>query len=182
MRSARAWPSLVLGAFLALAGRAQAGGEVGDGTRWTGGGGDETVTVNVTQHSSANSASVTFTDSNGTSPAASGTLGPNSSEENPTATESGEGRTPGAEGETYRVKEGKPQRKGSDGVWRNMKPWKKKGTQGGSLYESLVAGQPAPRDGVLRASGMDDLPIKQGVPAPWAGVLGPGEEVTSLPQ
>lgn len=118
--------------------------EVEDGSKWTGGGGDETVTVDVDQHSTMGTVSVTYTDSNGASPSTTGTPGANSSSSNPTCEEAGEAGPPGGS-EEYRISGGKVQRKNDRGDWVNMRK-KKDPTKmpGGGNLPSAFPYTPAP--------------------------------------
>lgn len=164
---------VMLGSLQAVA---QGGDEVKDGSTWSGG--DVTVTVDVEQHSSTNTVTVTFTDAEGTSPAAAGTPGESSSEEDPTAAESGSASTPGEDGTSYRVHGGKVQRKNEDGQWVNMRQKTKKDA-GGSIL--LRANEPAPRRGTLRSPFHGSVPLVRGQLAPFTGQFFPGEEVGTLP-
>lgn len=165
--------------------------QVGDGSEWTGGGGDETVTVNVTQNSLSNDATVSYTDSNGTSGNATGTLGPGSSQANPNVSDAGQANTPTEynpdgsvknPGDTYKVDGGAVYRKKADGTWAKMKKKKKTGASRSGI-EHLTAGDAAPHDGTLISPGLPSLPMLAGDIAPRDGYLfGPGEDVTSLPQ
>ena len=161
---------------LALAASA---GEVKDDSSWTDG--SSTVTVDITQNSSANDATVKFTDSAGTSPGATGTLGPSSTEAKPTATESDGASTPQPGGSTYRLKDGKVQKRNAQGQWVTWREVKKKKASGMPLYEQLQAGDPAPSDGTLRSFLRGSIPLLQGELAPWPGVFHPEETVVSLP-
>ena len=164
--------------LLVLSATASAGGEVTDDSVWTNADGSVSVTVGIEQHSSTNSVGVTFTSGDSTSPEATGTPGENSSAENPTCTESGESTNTAGR---FRVKDGKVQKRNSDGTWSNWKRKKKQSTQG-SGYETLVVGQPAPKDGTLRPYTGGEIKLLQGELAPASGYFTGGEEVTSLPQ
>ena len=165
---------VMLGSLQAVA---QGGEEVKDDSTWSGG--DVTVTVDIEQHSSANTVTVTFTDAEGTSPAAQGTPGESSSESAPTASDSGTATTPGEDGTSYRISDGKVQRKNDDGQWVNMRRKTKKDA-GGSIF--LRANEPAPRRGTLRSPFQGSVPLVRGQLAPFTGQFFPGEEVGTLPQ
>ncbi len=159
-----------------------AASEVANGSVWTTSDGGYSATANVTQDSTANSASVSFTDGTGTSGTATGTLGPSSSESSPTVTESGQASTPGPNGATLRVKEGKVQKRNADGSWSNMRKKKKTTSQQDSSFY-LQAGQASPVGGILRSPTHPDIALQRGDVAPWDGWItsSPGEEVVSLP-
>lgn len=179
--------ALALVALLALPGLAL--GQVGDGSEWTWG--TDSATVNVTQNSSANDATVSYTDANGTSGTATGTLGPGSSEATPNVSAAGTGTTPTktdpqtgeqTPGHTYKVEDGKVYRKNERGEWVRGKKKKKTTQTWGGQY--LQAGEPAPKRGVLRSPGQPDVDLLVNDPAPWAGEFwsSPGDDVVSLPQ
>lgn len=172
--------TLVL-ALMALFGLATAAGaedQVKDDSTWSGGG--VTVTVDIVANPTVNTVSVTFTDSNGTSPAATGTPGSSSTSSDPTCTTSGNSQTPGSSGGNYRVQNGRVQRKNSAGDWVNMRKKIKAGGSGGSYY--LQAGSPAPHAGTLVSLRGRSVWLDRGAPAPWSGQLFTnGEEGTSLP-
>lgn len=170
----------VSAALLALASAASAG-EVPDGSQWAGGGGDETITVSVTDDPAVSGGAVfvSASDSTGTSNTTPGAMGANGTDAHPTASESGTISTPG--GKDYRAHNGKMQRKGRDGTWKDMKRKKKKSCARSSGGERLVAGQAAPHDGAFLAPGHPDVLLLVNERAPWDGMLCPGEEITSLP-
>jgi hypothetical protein len=118
--------------------------EVEDGSKWTGGGGSETVTVNVEQHSTMGTVGVTFSDSDGAAPEVTGTPGANSSSSAPTCEESPEASPPGANN-GYRCNKGKVQRKNDRGEWVNMRK-KKDPTKmpGGGNLPSAFPYSPVP--------------------------------------
>lgn len=164
--------SLILGASTA-----SAGGEVLDGSSWTNADGSLTVTADITQYSSSNTVGVTFTSSGHSSPEATGTPGESSSETSPTASESGQASNSSG---TFRVKEGKVQKRNADGTWSNLKKKKKTGSQPGG-FQTLQQGEPAPSDGWLRSPTGRTLFLAKDTPAPFFGYFSPGEEVVSLP-
>lgn len=168
---------LSLLSLLVMSATASAGGEVWDDSSWTNADASLTVTVGITQYSSSNTVGVKFTTGDHTSPEAAGTPGASSSEENPTATDSGASSTSSG---TFRVKGGKVQKKNADGTWSDLKRKKKTGTQGGG-FETLQVGEPAPSDGWLRSPLGRTVFLYQGAPAPFFGYFSPGEETTSLP-
>jgi len=102
-----------------------AGDEVASGSEWVGGGGNETVTVTVTDPYWAGQTTVTYkvTDPSGASGIGNGSEGPSSTPQTPTVDDGDAITTP--DGSSFRAKGGKMQRKGADGSWRNMRLKKK---------------------------------------------------------
>lgn len=95
---------------------ATGGPEVEAGSGW--GGGLSSVTVNMSLNPTVNTVTVSVTSGGGTSSGATGTPGPSCTAADPTCVESG---TMTVGGKTYRVKDGKLQRKNSSGRWINMR-------------------------------------------------------------
>ena len=168
-------------ALLGLAAAAEAG-EVPNGSQWTGGGGDETITVTVTDDPAVTGGAAFYSvddSSPGQSPTVPGAMGPHGTDWNPTVTDGDETSTSG--GEHYRAHGGKMQRKGRNGQWKDMRIKKKKSAKNSTAFEHISAGQRIPHDGVLHSLTHGALPVVEGDSAPWAGFLG-GEEITSLPE
>jgi hypothetical protein len=129
-------PSLAALAALALAPSLLAQ-EIPNGSEWTGGGSNETVTVNVTDPFWSGQTTVTFkvTDPSGASGIGNGSEGPTSTPLTPTVDNGDVVTTP--DGSQFRPFRGKTQRKGADGQWRNMRLKKKpkpKGKTTGSTW------------------------------------------------
>jgi hypothetical protein len=172
-------------ALAVIAGTARA--QIEDQSQWAFGDGT-TVTVSVDQRNHFNDAEVSYRDGNGTSGTVTGTLGPGSSDADPNVSDAGEATTPtdaqGNPGSTYRCKNGKVERKDSDGTWKKgrEKKIKDKPIRQQTLW--LGVNQRAPRSGILWS--MDwrqSLPIQEGDVAPFDGwlVSSPGDEVVTLP-
>lgn len=95
---------------------AAGGSEVPGGSLW--GGGLYSTTVNMTLNPTVNTVTVSITSGAGTSAGAMGTPGPSSTADNPTCVDSGEMRVGGG---TFRIKNGKLQRKTKSGAWVSMR-------------------------------------------------------------
>lgn len=167
-------------ALLGLAAAAEAG-DIPNDSQWSGGGGDETITVGVTDDPATAGGSVFYSvsDSTGGSAAVPGDMGANGSDLHPTVSTGEETSTTG--GNHYRANGGKMQRKARDGQWKDMK-LKKKHTRKGGHSDHLQAGQPAPHDGWLFSPTHRTIRLFKAQAAPWSGWLTGGEEITSLPE
>lgn len=86
------------------------------------------------------------------------------------------------DGDTYRWRNGKFQKKNANGTWKTI-PKKKPGKKGGQEMEYLTAGDPAPGPGTLwRPDFSDSVYLVMGERAPFSGYFDlVGDEVTSLP-
>lgn len=152
--------------------------QIGNGSMWTDGAGT-TASVSVAPTDEGTMVQVTSAD--GFTSSVEGT-GANGSSVNgfPAGTTTGGGHT-------FRGRNGKVEKKNEAGEWVPMKRTKKKSKKdgnsgpGGSWFEiHLSAGETAPRDGVLHAPGLRDVPLLEGEQAPHSGML-TNEEVVSLP-
>ena len=108
--------------LLALAPLASA--QVMDGSLWSDGMGT-TATAQVTETSDT-AVVVTVIDHTGFTPPLNGSQSGNSTAENPGCQNSQSGVTNSNPGNEYRVKNGKLQKRGPDGRWRDMRKAKKK--------------------------------------------------------
>lgn len=181
-----------------LLGAVPAAQSVPDDTYWTDGNGT-TVHVDVTD-TPGPGVSVTFTDATGFTGAISGTPGSDSTETKPTCDDSGVGTTnaPTGTSNTYNIEpdtstndpdDSVVQKKNAAGEWVNMRQVKKKKAGAGSIgwggshgAQELQQGQVAPWKGRLVShDGTKAMLLEAGDAAPFAGMLVPGDEVTSLP-
>jgi len=108
-------------------------GEVKDGSLWILG--DQPVSVDVTPSTPGPGIWVQGVDATGISSVANGVAGAHSTPAAPTASSSGEWSTGG---NTYRIKDGKVQKKLPNGKWANMRPVKKKKQRNNQASSSIV--------------------------------------------
>lgn len=173
-------PTLPLLCLLGLA-TASFAQEVRDGSYWTNSDGSETCKVDVTD-TGGTGVSVTYQDSTGFTSAVNGTAGPNSTTTTATASSAPAATTNSTPGNTYRIRNGKVQKKNADGTWSDLRKKKKSKSGGGFGDLHLNAGDPAPHAGTLFSRYNPPVFLQATQRAPWAGMLGsPGEEVVSLP-
>lgn len=98
--------------------------QVGDGTTWTDGVGT-TCTVDVVD-TPGPGVTIQVTDATGHTPATSGTPGANSTPNDPTCQNAPAAETNSPQPNSYRVKDGKLQKKNAAGKWVNLRKAKKK--------------------------------------------------------
>lgn len=161
--------------------------EVPDGSYWTGGGSDQTVTADIADTGYAGgNVTVQLNSASGFSSAVTGQAGPSCTGDNPTCNQSGTMTTPN--GSQYRIRGRyvqhlvKPNPKKA-GKWINMRKIKKPKASGlNHRHEHLEAGEAAPHRGRFVGEGrnVQELILEKGDLAPWSGWLF-GDETTSLP-
>lgn len=161
---------------LAVPGWARGNGGLKDNSVWMSGG--TTYTFDVSGDSGAGDTAVDVTVTTGgvTSPKVPGQEGSASTPTKPTCKNSDEVT---AGGRRVRVKNNKGQIKGNDGIWRDMTPVKSKPGKGDT---HLDAGELAPHAGrFISDDGLSEVDLVEQEPAPFAGTLGGGENVGSMP-
>lgn len=185
---------LLFASFLALVCPALAqssdvgGGSGGSGapddSYWSDGSGG-TVHLDVTENPSGSpEVWTTATSAGGFTNAAGGTAGADLPSGLDTCRNSG--TMTNAAGEQFRVRNGRLQKKGADGKWRNMRkvPKPKKGSTTRSStfgWQRMSAGDAATEPGFLSSRAFGEVHLSVGDVAPFDGMFLPGDEVVSLP-